>query len=56
MMMGHGHGHGHGDSCCHGARHFLTREEKIEHLEMYKEWLEKEAQGVKEAIDELKKA
>jgi hypothetical protein len=39
--------------CCRG---FLTKEEKIEHLEEYKKWLEKEKQGVEEAIEDLKKA
>lgn len=44
------------DCGCHGIRHFLTKKEKIEHLEMYQEWLGNEAQGVKEAIEALKKA
>jgi len=44
------------DCGCLGNRHFLTKKEKIEHLEEYQEWLEKEAQGVKEAIEALKKA
>ena len=43
----------HGMHCC---RQFLTKKEKIEHLEEYKNWLEKEAQGVEETINELKKA
>jgi hypothetical protein len=38
------------------GRHFPTKEEKIEHLEEYKKWLENEAKGVEEAIYELKKA
>ena len=37
-------------------RQFLTKEEKIEHLEEYKKWLEKEKKGVEETIEELKKA
>ncbi|MBI4360161.1 hypothetical protein HY572_00110 [Candidatus Micrarchaeota archaeon] len=37
-----------------GSRGFLTKEEKIELLEEYQEQLEKEAQGVKERIAELK--
>jgi hypothetical protein len=53
---------------CHGShgrhmmfrmycgRQFLTKEEKIEHLEEYKKWLEQETKGVEEAIYELKKA
>jgi hypothetical protein len=44
------------DECgCHG-RVFLTKEEKIEKLQGYKEWLESEAKGVGEAIAEIKKA
>lgn len=39
----------------HDARRFLTREEKIEMLNEYKEQLEREAQGVAERIEELKK-
>jgi hypothetical protein len=41
---------------CDCNRHFLTSEEKIEHLEKYKEWLEMETKGVDEAITKLKKA
>jgi len=33
---------------------FLTKEEKIDHLNKYKEWLENEAKGVDEAIAKLK--
>ena len=40
----------------HCWRQFLTKEEKIQLLEEYKKWLEKEAQGVKEKIEELNKA
>lgn len=40
----------------HCGRHFLTAEEKIEHFEKYKEWLEMETKGVDEAITTLKKA
>jgi len=45
------------DSCCgYGYdRRFLTREEKIKHLEEYKEHLEQEVAGVTERIEELKK-
>ena len=43
----------HGMQCC---RQFFTKEEKIEHLEEYKKWLEKEAKGVEETIENLKKA
>lgn len=39
----------------HCGRHFLTKEEKIEHLEEYKKWLEQETKGVEEAIQELMK-
>jgi len=37
-------------------RHFPTKEEKIQHLEEYKKWLEKEAKGVEETIEDIKKA
>jgi hypothetical protein len=43
------------DYCCGHERRFLTREEKIKHLEEYKEYLEQEAAGVAERIEELKK-
>lgn len=48
-------------SCCspqtgYYGRGFLTREEKIEMLEEYKSALEKETQGVKEKIEQLRKA
>jgi hypothetical protein len=43
------------DHCCGHERRFLTREEKIKHLEEYKEYLEQEAAGVAERIEELKK-
>jgi len=41
--------------CCEG-RSFLTKEEKIDRLKRYKDWLESEAKGVSEAITEIKKA
>jgi hypothetical protein len=44
--------------CC-GMVHprmFLTKEEKIIHLNKYKEWLQNEAKGVDEAIAKLKQA
>lgn len=44
------------DCGCYGMRGFLTKEEKIEMLEDYRESLEKEAQGVAERIKDLKKA
>ncbi len=40
--------------CGSFGRRYLTREEKIERLENYKEWLEKEAEGVKERLEEIK--
>jgi hypothetical protein len=45
-------------SCC-GMTHprmFLTKEERITHLNKYKEWLQNEAKGVDEAIAKLKEA
>jgi hypothetical protein len=50
---GHGMYRHHGMNCC---RQFYTKEEKIEYLEEYKKWLEKEKKGVEETIEELKKA
>jgi hypothetical protein len=44
--------HAHG----HHPRMFLTKQEKIEHLTKYKEWLQNEANGVDEAITNLKEA
>ncbi|NMC57919.1 MAG: hypothetical protein GYA51_00780, partial [Candidatus Methanofastidiosa archaeon] len=45
----HGPRHGpmdHGCGCgCHDGRHFFTKEERLEKLEDYKNWLEKEKQG-----------
>ncbi len=38
-----------------GIRNFLTKEEKLEILNEYKDNLEREAQGVKEKIKELEK-
>lgn len=63
MDMGHGvivcrpHGpgpmHGHDDHMC--GRQFFTKEERAEVLERYKEWLEKEAKGVEEAMERMEK-
>ncbi|MBI2084304.1 MAG: DUF5320 domain-containing protein [Candidatus Aenigmarchaeota archaeon] len=41
-------------SACSIPRSFLTKEEKVEMLEEYKDYLEKEAKGVAERIKELK--
>jgi len=41
---------------CSQTRHFLTKDEKIEMMKEYKDSLEKEAQGVGERIEQLKKA
>ena len=43
-----------GDCGC-TSRSFLTKEEKLELLQEYKASLEKEAKGVAERIQELKK-
>ena len=43
------------DECGCQGRVFLTKEEKIEKLQGYKEWLDKESKGLGEAIAELKK-
>jgi hypothetical protein len=37
------------------GRHFLTKEEKLEMLQHYKEWLDSEAKGVEETIVKLRK-
>ena len=46
-------------SCCGNTcsteRSYLTKDEKVEMLDEYKESLEKELQGVKERIKELGK-
>ena len=47
--------YGCGDSEYEG-RSFLTAEEKAEELQKYSEWLEKEKQGVEEAIQRIRKA
>ena len=51
------HGMGHMGGCCDTKihRHFLTKEEKLEQLEEYKDQLAKELAGVEERIKELKK-
>jgi hypothetical protein len=54
--MCHGPHGGHMMFRMYCGRQFLTKEEKIEHLEEYKKWLEQEAKGVEETIKELKKA
>ncbi len=57
--MGHEGHHGsmamaHGMCSC-GGRRFLSRKEKIEMLEEYKEALKNELEGVEEALRELGK-
>ncbi len=46
-----------GNGCCgvrlQNVRSFLTKEERIGMLNEYKEYLEKEAQGVSERIKDL---
>jgi hypothetical protein len=48
--------HGEEITCCctHHGRLFLTKEEKLEKLTEYKNWLENESKGVEEAIAKLK--
>ncbi len=41
--------------CESEGRSFLTADEKVQKLEEYKDWLEKEAQGVEEAIARIRK-
>ena len=45
----------HGCGSEYGMRNFLTKEEKVELLKEYKERLEKEVQGVTEAIKSIEK-
>ena len=54
----HGPRHGHREHkhSCDRRRHFYTKQERIEMLEEYKTWLDKEKQGVEERIEELKKS
>ena len=40
--------------CCGPRRRFLTKKEKLERLETYREQLEKELVGVEERIKEVK--
>ena len=43
-------------SCCGPEfRHFMTRKERLEHLEAYKEHLENELEGLREHIQDLQK-
>ena len=44
------------ESGCCGVRSFLTKEEKLEMLQEYKQSLEKETQGVSERIKEVEKS
>lgn len=45
------------DGCCGTeSRRFLTKEEKLEKLGKYKQWLDSEAKGVSEAMQKLAKA
>jgi hypothetical protein len=43
----------HGMCGCGGERRFLSRKEKIEMLEEYRESLKSELEGVEEALKEL---
>jgi hypothetical protein len=63
-MHGHHAGHiGHGahhrgtahGMCSCGGRRFLSRKEKIEMLEEYRESLKSELEGVEEELNELKR-
>jgi hypothetical protein len=38
------------------GRRFLTKEEKVERLQEYKDWLDQEAKGVSEAIERIQKS
>lgn len=43
------------ECCGYGERNFLTREEKIDLLKEYKDYLDKESKGVTERIRNLEK-
>lgn len=47
--------YGCGPGGCCSSRSFLTKEEKIEMLQEYKQSLEQELKGISERISELKK-
>jgi hypothetical protein len=48
----------HGCNCegGHDGRRFLTKDERMEMLNEYKDWLDNESKGVAEAIADLKKS
>ncbi len=53
---GHHEGMIHGmHGCCCGRRGFLSRREKIERLEEYRESLKNELEGVEEELKEVKR-
>ncbi len=56
-----GHGHKCGCECCHCkcgdgafARRFITRQERLEKLEEYRDQLKQELKGVEERIQDVK--
>jgi hypothetical protein len=53
----HKHGKGHGSCCSCGPehRHFISKKEKKERMEEYREQLQQEIDGVTEAISDLEK-
>jgi hypothetical protein len=51
-LAGPGH---HGACGCAGGRKFLSKKERVEMLESYREALKNELEGVEEALNELKK-
>jgi len=48
-------GHGQHGACGCGFRKFVSKKERIEMLENYREALQSELEGVEEALKELKK-
>lgn len=58
-MHGKGHGHGMGHGPHHDpelcGRNFFSKEEKIEMMKRYKNWLDKESKGIEEAIEKMEK-
>jgi len=50
---GHHHGHASSGGCCGLPRHFMTKAERREALESYRDQLKNELTGVEERLAEL---
>jgi len=49
----HGHAHGKHQACCRFQRQYITKDERKEALESYREQLKLELTGVEERLAEL---